>query len=225
VADLAVFTQQQIVQRIEESIAVKQRLLQQSTPMWEVAQRLIDAYAQGGKLVTFGNGGSAADAQHIAAEFVGKYYLYRRALPALALTVNTSALTSIANDFDYSQVFARQIEAIGATGDIAIGLSTSGSSTNVVEGLRAARRRGMITVGLTGAAHGAVRLASDYCICIPSDDTPRIQESHILIGHIWSEAVEHALFANDADQAPEPVRASAASNGHDAHAQASGAHA
>jgi D-sedoheptulose 7-phosphate isomerase len=180
--------------RIEACIAVKTSLLQQSELLAQVAEQLIEAYRAGKKMLLFGNGGSAADAQHIAAELLGKYYLHRQALPAEALTVNTSALTAIGNDYAFEHIFARQLEALGNSGDVAIGLSTSGNSPNVLEGLYAAKRKGMLTIGLTGEDGGQLKALVDYCICVPSKDTPRIQEAHILIGHILCELVEQALF-------------------------------
>lgn len=180
--------------RIEASIAVHQRLLSQTDICVEVAQRIIRAVRRGNKVVLFGNGGSAADAQHIAAEFVGRYYLDRPALPAQALTVNTSSLTAIGNDYAFDHIFSRQIEAFGQAGDVAIGLSTSGNSRNVLEAFRAAKRKDMLTVAMTGESGGQLKAEVDYCICIPSTDTPRIQEGHILVGHILSELVEEALF-------------------------------
>lgn len=183
-----------INQRIEASIAVKQRLLGHAEICAEVAERIIRAFRRGNQVLLFGNGGSAADAQHIAAEFVGRYYLDRPALPAQALTVNTSSLTAIGNDYDYDQIFSRQIEAFGQAGDVAIGISTSGNSRNVIEALRAAKRKDMVTVGMTGESGGQLQAEVDYCICAPSGDTPRIQEAHILVGHILSELVEQAIF-------------------------------
>jgi len=183
-----------IRQRIEDSIAVKQRLLEYTEMCAEVAEKIIEAIKSGSKVLLFGNGGSAADAQHIAAELVGRYYLERPALPAQALTVNTSTLTAIGNDYTYDQIFARQIEAFGQAGDVAIGISTSGSSRNVIEALRAAKRKEMVTVGMTGESGGQLKAEVDYCICVPSADTPRIQEAHILVGHILSELVEQAIF-------------------------------
>ena len=189
-------TQLQLVisQRIEASIAVKQQLLKHTAICAEVAEKIIQTYRQGNKVLLFGNGGSAADAQHIAAELVGRFYLERSALPAQALTVDTSSLTAIGNDYDYDLVFVRQIEAFGRPGDVAIGISTSGNSRNVIQGLHAAKRRGMLTVGMTGESGGHVKSEVDYCICVPSRETPRIQESHILVGHILCELVEQALF-------------------------------
>ncbi len=183
-----------ISRRIEASIAVKQGLLRHAALCAEVAERIIQAFRDGHKVLLFGNGGSAADAQHIAAEFVGRYYLDRPALPAQALTVNTSSLTAIGNDYDFDQVFARQIEAFGQPGDVAIGISTSGNSRNVIAALRAAKRRDMVTIGMTGESGGQLKAEVEYCICVPSADTPRIQEGHILVGHIVSELVEQAIF-------------------------------
>jgi D-sedoheptulose 7-phosphate isomerase len=181
-------------ERISASIAAKQALLEDLGSCLDVAEVLISAYRNGGALLIFGNGGSAADAQHIAAEFVGQFYRQRPALPAHALTVNTSALTSIGNDTGFERVFARQVEAFGRRGDVAIGISTSGRSANVLEGLRAARRTGLTTVAMTGQSGGLVRAESDYWVGVPASDVARIQESHILIGHVWSELVERALF-------------------------------
>lgn len=185
-----------IQQQIGTSIAVKQELLKQSALLAQVAEKLIKAYQKDKKMLLFGNGGSAADAQHIAAELVGKYYMDRKPLPAEALTVNTSSLTAIGNDYAFERIFARQVDALGNLGDVAIGISTSGNSPNVIEGIRAAKSKGMITIGLTGADGGQLKNEVDYCICVPSQDTPRIQEAHILIGHIWCELIERALFGN-----------------------------
>jgi len=191
---------EQIRHRIEACIEVKRRLLPHTVLLAQVAEKFIEVYKAGKKVLLFGNGGSAADAQHIAAELVGKYYVDRKPLPAEALTVNTSSLTAIGNDYGFDQVFARQVEALGNTGDLAIGMSTSGNSPNVIEGLRVARRRGMVTIGLTGEDGGRLKSQVDYCICVPSKDTPRIQETHILIGHIVCELVEQALFAAGNDR-------------------------
>ena len=183
-----------ISQRIQDSIMVKQRLLRHTEICAEVAERIIRAYRSGNKVLFFGNGGSAADAQHIAAELVGRYYLDRPALPAQALTANTSSLTAIGNDYNYDQIFSRQIEAFGQAGDVAIGISTSGNSRNVIEALRAAKRKDMVAVGMTGESGGQLKAEVDHCICVPSGDTPRIQEAHILVGHILCELVEQAIF-------------------------------
>lgn len=180
--------------QVEASIAAKQELLADLRPCIAVAEALIESYRNGGQLFLFGNGGSAADAQHIAAEFVGRFYLERRALPAQALTVNTSALTAISNDYSFEQAFARQLQAFGRPGDVGVGISTSGDAANVVTGLLAARDLGLTTVAMTGSGGGRAREAADHWVGVPSDDTPRIQEAHIMIGHIWSELVEAALF-------------------------------
>lgn len=191
-------TQLQLVisQRIEDSIMVKQRLLEHTAICAEVAEKIIRAFREGNKVLLFGNGGSATDAQHIAAELVGRYYLDRPSLPAQALTANASTLTAIANDYAYDQIFSRQIEAFGQAGDVAIGISTSGNSQNVLAALRAAKRKGMVAIGMTGESGGQLKAEVDYCICIPSRDTPRIQEAHILVGHILSELVEQAIFGS-----------------------------
>ncbi len=148
----------------------------------------------GGKVLLFGNGGSAADAQHLAAEFSGRFQLERPALPAVALTTDTSILTAVANDYGYDLVFARQVEALGARGDVAIGISTSGRSRNVLAGLRAARERGMTTVGLLGRDGGTIREACDHALVVPGEKTARVQEVHILVGHVLCELVERELF-------------------------------
>ena len=180
--------------QVEASIAAKQALLADLRPCVAVAETLINAYRNHGQLFLFGNGGSAADAQHIAAEFLGRFYLERRALPAQALTVNTSALTAIGNDYSFEQVFARQLQALGRQGDVAIGISTSGNAANVLAGLGAARDLGLTTAAMTGASGGMARELVDHWVGVPSTDVPRIQEAHIMIGHIWSELVEAALF-------------------------------
>jgi D-sedoheptulose 7-phosphate isomerase len=180
--------------QVEQSIGVKQALLEDLGPCLLVAQVLIDAYRAGNSMFLFGNGGSAADAQHIAAEFLGRFYIERPGLAAHALTVNTSALSAIANDYSFAEVFARQVRALGRRGDVAVGISTSGNAENVLAGLAAATEVGMTTVALTGAKGGRAKGAVDHWVGVPSDDTPRIQEAHVMIGHIWSELVEADLF-------------------------------
>jgi D-sedoheptulose 7-phosphate isomerase len=189
--------EQRVSQSIEASIAVEERLLK--TPnliatVSRVTQILIDAFKAGNKVLLFGNGGSAADAQHIAAEFVGRFAFDRPALPALALSVNTSCVTAIGNDYGFDRVFARQIEALARSGDVAIGISTSGNSRNVIGAMPVAKKMGLYTIGLTGSVRGELAEAVDHCICVPSTETPRIQECHILIGHIISELVEQTIF-------------------------------
>ncbi len=186
-----------VQQRIRESVAIKEALLRDRALIrlvGEVGRDLADALRGGHRVFLFGDGGSAADAQHIAAELVGKYLRDRPGLPAAALTVNSSSLTAIANDYSYDAVFARQLEALGAAGDMAIGISTSGDSPNVLLAIEAAKRKGMTSVGLTGEGGGQLKSLVDRCICVPSGDTPRVQEVHILIGHILSEIVETELF-------------------------------
>jgi D-sedoheptulose 7-phosphate isomerase len=187
----------QIVRSMRRSIATKELLLgnpETVATMARVSEVLIRAFRAGNKLLLFGNGGSAADAQHIAAEFVGRFAFDRPALPALALSVNTSCVTAIGNDYGFELVFARQIEALGRRGDVAIGISTSGSSPNVLEGLSMGRRMGLHTVALTGEGGRKLKDAVDDLICAPSSDTPRIQECHILIGHVIAQLVEQEIF-------------------------------
>lgn len=186
-----------IRQRLEESATVKQEMKADSSfvdLLNRVAQSMIDAYREGHKVLICGNGGSAADAQHIAAELVGKFYLKRDPLPAVSLTVNTSSLTAVGNDFSFNEVFVKQVQALAAKGDVVIGISTSGNSENVILALDEARRKGAISVVLTGKSGGKLKDHADYCLCIPSDDTPRIQEGHITAGHILCEIVERELF-------------------------------
>lgn len=158
------------------------------------AQAIGDAFNGGRKLLICGNGGSAADAQHVAAEFVGRYLKERRPLPCHALTTNTSSLTAIANDYGYEKVFARQVEAFGAAGDVLWAISTSGNSPNVIEAATVAKARGMFCIGLTGEGGGKLRGLVDICICVPSSSVPRIQEAHITLSHVICELVEQALF-------------------------------
>ena len=184
-------------QRFRDHADAAERLLESDVAgvVAEVAGAIVKAYRDDYKLVLFGNGGSAADAAHTAAEFVGRYARDRAALPAIALGENVSSVTAISNDYSFERVFARQVEALGAAGDVAVGISTSGSSANVVAGLEAARSKGMLTVGLTGGDGGAVQGACEYCIRIPAAETPRIQEGHILVLHVLCELVERELFA------------------------------
>jgi D-sedoheptulose 7-phosphate isomerase len=158
------------------------------------AELLADAYARGKKVLAFGNGGSAADAQHFVAELVGRYRQNRPAVPALALTTNTSAVTCIANDFGYEELFSRQLEALAVPGDIALGISTSGKSPSVLKGLEKARELGCVTLGLSGGDGGHMPALCDLCVVVPSSVTARIQEVHITILHIWCDAIEARLF-------------------------------
>jgi D-sedoheptulose 7-phosphate isomerase len=180
---------------IRESIEVKTQLLAESDPtLAHIAVAMVEAFLNRGKVVLFGNGGSAADAQHVAAELVNRFLLERKPLPALALTNDTSVLTSTANDLGFECVFARQVEALVYPGDIVVGLSTSGNSKNVIQGLLAARECGATTVGLTGRQGGGVKDVADICFCAPSDHTPRIQEAHMTVLHAICDAVERGLF-------------------------------
>jgi D-sedoheptulose 7-phosphate isomerase len=185
---------------IQASMAVLELLLAQTEVLSLIAKTsglLVDAFRRGNKVLLFGNGGSAADAQHIAAEFVGRFAFDRPALPALALNVNSSAVTAIANDHGFDRVFSRQIEALARAGDVAVGISTSGQSSNVIQALATAKKMRLHTIGLTGLSGKGLKDAADYCICVPSTETPRIQECHILIGHIIAELVEQTIFHED----------------------------
>jgi D-sedoheptulose 7-phosphate isomerase len=186
---------------IQSSIAVKQALLEDNELLAQlsfVVDVCAAAYRRGNKLLLAGNGGSAADAQHLAAEFVNRYAFGRPGLPAIALTTDSSMLTSIANDSGYEAVFARQLEANGAEGDVFIGISTSGRSPNILAALKQARVMGITTVGLTGHAGGQLPAECDYCLRVPSDNTARVQEAHILLGHTICGLVERELFPADA---------------------------
>ncbi len=165
-------------------------------PLGRACQAAIETLRAGNKILLFGNGGSAADAQHIAAEFTGRFKLERRGLPAIALTTDTSALTAIANDYGFEQVFARQVEALATAGDLAIGYSTSGTSANVNHALARARQLGCRTVGFGGKSGGALQELCDVALVVPSQDTARIQEMHLLLGHTLCHVAEQALFAN-----------------------------
>lgn len=184
---------------MKESSIIKEKLLKKEIieTIIKIADAIVKAYKKNKKVILFGNGGSAADAQHIAAELVGKYRLSRPGLNAIALTTNTSSLTAISNDLSFEAVFARQIEAIGQAGDVAIGITTSGKSKNIIEALRIAKKKGLIAVVLTGIEGEYLKKSVDYLICVPSKETPRIQETHILIGHILCGIVEKTIFANE----------------------------
>lgn len=182
---------------IQASIDVKQGLLQNdevTKTLRYIVDITVNALQQGHRLWFCGNGGSAADAQHLAAEFTGRFYKNRRALPAEALHCNTSYLTAVANDYSYDEVYARMVEGVCEEGDVLFGFSTSGNSVNIVNAFRAARARKIITVGFTGETGGALKGLSDYILTVPSADTPRIQESHILLGHIICQLTEEEFF-------------------------------
>ena len=189
---------EQIKRKFIEHIDIIERIGDASiTKIEKAAQTIIDCYKNGGKVILFGNGGSAADAQHIAAELVGKYKLARRALPAIALTTNSSIISAIGNDYGFEKVFSRQVEALVNENDVVIALSTSGNSENVIAGILAAKKKGCKTIALTGSSGGRLKETADILLNVPSDDTPRIQEAHITIGHILCGLVEDAIVEAD----------------------------
>lgn len=180
-----------------ESARVRDEFLAASLDtLIEIVYQLIDVIKRGDKVLLFGNGGSAADAQHVAAEFVNRYRIERRPLPALALTTDTSVLTAIGNDYDFSDIFAKQIAALGRKGDAAIGISTSGRSSNVNKGLRLARELGLITVGFGGAPDSEMSAHCDHYLSVYGSSTPRIQETHMIIGHTIVEMLDMKLFGS-----------------------------
>lgn len=186
-----------IAQIIRASIDVKQQLiedLQIQATIQQVVDNITAAFRNGNRVYFCGNGGSAADAQHLAAEFSGRFYIDRKALPAEALHCNTSYLTAVGNDYGYDLVYSRIINGIGMKGDVLIGLSTSGNSKNIINAFETAKENGMTTVAFTGITGGQMKSSSDFLINVPSADTPRIQESHILIGHIICQLVEENLY-------------------------------
>ncbi len=185
-----------VVQHIQSSIKVKQSILSDRallSRIVEVAKLCVNSLSRGNKIIFAGNGGSAADAQHIAAELVGRYEYNRPGLPAISLTTDTSMLTAISNDFGYEQVFRRQLQAQGKEGDVFIGISTSGNSKNILLALQQAKEMNIATVGFTGSA-GEMKTVCDSCITVPSTYTPSIQESHIMIGHILCGMIEESVF-------------------------------
>lgn len=184
-----------IVREIQESIAVKEQLIGATSQLIsDAARMIIESIQSGGKLIVFGNGGSAADAQHLAAELVGRYRHDRKALAAIALTTDSSALTSISNDYGFETVFSRQVEAIGKTGDVVLAISTSGNSPNIIQAVSLAKQLGIPAIGLTGKTGGKLCDSVDVCLTVPSDSTPRIQEAHSLIIHILSGLIEEAMI-------------------------------
>ena len=186
----------EIAKRLEESAQIKRAIAKNKISEIEhIVDFIITAYKIGGKVVLFGNGGSAADAQHITSELVGQFKLKRQAFPAIALTTNTSILTAVANDYGCDAVFSRQIEALVNAKDVVVGISTSGNSPNVVKAIEMAKVKGAKTIGLTGGNGGKLAEVADLVLIVPSDITPRIQEAHITIGHIICELVEKELAA------------------------------
>ncbi|MDX1478465.1 MAG: D-sedoheptulose 7-phosphate isomerase [Saprospiraceae bacterium] len=189
---------ERVIEQIRDNIELKRKVLADEVMLKTIqliAMACVQCFRSGGKVLLCGNGGSAADAQHIAAELSGRFRMERPALYAESLTVNTSSLTAISNDYGFEQVFARQVEAMGAKGDILVALSTSGNSANVVNALKQAQQKGMTCIGLTGADGGQFSAVCELLIKVPSTDTARIQETHILIGHLVCSLVEHEMFS------------------------------
>ncbi len=187
--------------RLAESAGVKEAMKRDdefTSTLASIAVAVVDAYRTGNKVLLFGNGGSAADAQHIAAELVGRFYKDRKPLAGVALNTNTSSMSAVANDYSFAEVFEREVKALGHPGDVAIGISTSGNSENVIRALDTARAQGLVTVAFTGSSGGRLKEGVHYCLRVPSDDTARIQEGHITAGHIMCELVENALFGEAA---------------------------
>lgn len=188
--------QERIKAEIKESIETKNQILKSLVPQIEQAAKImIEALKVGNKILFFGNGGSAADAQHLTAELIGRYRKDRRSLPAIALSTDTSILTSLSNDYGFEVVFAKQIEGLAKKGDVAFGISTSGNSRNVLEGIEKAKEMGCKTIGLLGCDGGRIGEVVDLAVTVPCKITPRIQESHITIGHILCSLIEQELFA------------------------------
>lgn len=190
---------EKIKQIIAASIDVKRQILEDDRLVQTIAtitETIVGALQNGNRIYFCGNGGSAADAQHLAAEFSGRFYIDRKALPAEALHCNTSYLTAVANDYSYELVYARLIDGIGNAGDVLVGLSTSGNSANIARAFEVAKEKGLITVGFTGVSGGIMKGLSDYLLNVPSTDTPRIQESHIMMGHIVCQLAEESYFSS-----------------------------
>lgn len=188
-----------IINQINDSIDVKRSILSNDSMLEDIIKAttiVIDAYQKKKKTLLAGNGGSAGDAQHIAGEFVSRFNFNRPGLPSIALSTDSSIMTAVSNDYGFKQIFARQIQAQGSQGDVFIGISTSGNSENLIEALKACKEAGIYTIGLTGQTGGAMKEFCDICLKVPSTDTPRIQESHILIGHIICGLVEESLFGH-----------------------------
>lgn len=186
---------EKILKAFEESVRIKERFAKEYTEtIVEVSKVIADAFNDGKKLILFGNGGSATDASHIAAEFVNRFKRERPGLPAIALNTDMAVITSIANDYDYSEIFARQLKPLSEEGDIVIAISTSGASSNVLKAMDAAKRKKLRTIVFTGAKGEKFASRADYAFIVPSDSTPRIQETHITLGHVLCQMVEEILF-------------------------------
>lgn len=187
--------EKKIIKAFEDSIAVKEKFVRGYAPLIEEVSKIIaEAFNEGKKLIIFGNGGSACDASHIAAEFVNRFKRERPGLPAIALNTDMAVLTSIANDYDYSEIFARQVKTLAETGDIVIAISTSGNSKNILKAVDISKKKGVKTIVFTGMKGDRLASKSDYAFVVPSDDTPRIQETHITLGHVLCQMVEELLF-------------------------------
>jgi len=186
----------ELLQRVKETHqrVIEEFLEREGDKIIAVVELTREVFLKGGKLLIFGNGGSAADAQHLAGELVNRFKMERRPLPAIALTTDTSVLTAISNDYDFSQVFVKQLQALGKKGDLALAISTSGRSANIIEALRVAKELGLYTIGLSGGSGGEMPPLCDYLILVPSKETPRIQEGHLLFLHLFSELLEVSLF-------------------------------
>ncbi len=187
--------QQRIIKAFEDSIDVKKRFVSEYADLIaEVSKLIAGAFNEGKKLLIFGNGGSACDASHIAAEFVNRFKIDRPGLPAISLNTDMAVMTSIANDYDFSEIFARQLKTLSEPGDIAIAISTSGNSKNILKAVETARKKGLKVIALTGTKGERFAKKSDYAFIVPSDDTPRIQETHITLAHVLCQMVEEILF-------------------------------
>lgn len=186
-----------IIQIFEESAQLKVKFARENTDkIIEVVQLIAQAFREGKKVILFGNGGSATDASHIAAEFVNRFLMERPPLPAIALNTDAAIITSISNDYDYSQVFSKQLAALGHEGDVVIGISTSGNSPNVVKAMDVAKKNGMRTIVLTGGSGGKLKNLADYTFLVPAKVTARVQETHITLGHVICQMVDEELFGN-----------------------------
>jgi len=186
---------EQIAQVFRESADLKLRFIRQNAEVLvQVVRMIVEAFKSGNKVLLFGNGGSAADAQHMAGEFVNRFLIERPPLPAIALTTDTSVITSISNDYGYADSFSKQVKALGKEGDVAIGISTSGSAANVIRAVKVAKEMGLKTVGLTGNDGGELAKVTDIAVIVDSPVTPRIQEVHVTIGHVICEMVDRMLF-------------------------------
>lgn len=187
--------EKKILRAFEDSIRIKEKFVKENAALiMEVSKLIADAFNEGRKLIIFGNGGSACDASHIAAEFVNRFKKDRPGLPAISLNTDTAVLTSIANDYDYSEIFARQVKTLADSGDIAVAISTSGGSKNILKAVDVAKKKGLKVVAFTGSKGEKFASKSDYAFLVPSEDTPRIQETHITLGHVLCQMVEEILF-------------------------------